>query len=478
LLLLGREIYQRGNMIVRPVLNQSLKASSGQRTASWQLIEVTRPYLVEMLCYAAQFLKYDKRVKKFLPVDAPDKIAEAYLNRQGRWKLPLISGVVNTPFLRADGSICDTPGYDPDSYVLFKPENQIYPLVPRYPNKGDAIAALEKLRNLISTFPFVSNADRAVMLAAMLTVLDRRSMRSAPLIGFSKPMARTGASLLVNLLGILATGRSVPVMAQGKSKEEFEKGFKASLLAADVCISIDNCMQPLSGDLLCQALTEDEMNIRILSFSRNIRTETIATIFATGNNLIVADDMTDRCLLCSLDARVERPELRKFKVDVIEETRTKRGELVVAVLTILRAWHLARMSEERINIDPLGGFTDWTQRVREPLIWLGEADPCKTMEKLHENDPVQDEMEAVLIQWKETLGTKDSFEVHDLIARAVVYPSFYHALIIVAASRTSNLVSPERLGWWLRRMQGRIVEGLKIVKAGKSHGHALWKLEG
>jgi hypothetical protein len=188
--------------------------------------------------------------------------------------------------------------------------------------------------------------------------------------------------------------------------------------------------------------------------------------------------MTDRCLLCSLDAKVERPELRKFNIDVIEETQAKRGELVVAALTILRAWHLARERGECVNIDPLGGFMDWTQRVREPLIWLGEADPCDTMATLHENDPVQDELEAVLVQWEEKLGTGLCFEVHDLIARAVVEPSFYHALINVAASQTSNLVNPERLGWWLRRRQGRISKGLKIVKAGKSHGHTLWKLVG
>ena len=25
---------------------------------------------------------------------------------------------------------------------------------------------------------------------------------------------------------------------------------------------------------------------------------------------------------------------------------------------------------------PIGGFMDWSRRVREPLIWLGETDPC------------------------------------------------------------------------------------------------------
>ena len=189
LILLDREIYQRGGMLVRPVLNKSLKASDGRKTESWQLVPVTRPHLVETLCCAAQFLRYDRRAKKFVPVDAPDKVAEAYLNRKGHWKLPHLIGVVNAPFFRVDGSICETAGYDPDSYVLFKPETKIFPPVPRYPSKADAKAALEQLRKLIETFPFKTAADRSVALAAMLTVLDRRSMATAPLIGFSAPAA-------------------------------------------------------------------------------------------------------------------------------------------------------------------------------------------------------------------------------------------------------------------------------------------------
>ena len=157
LLLLGREIYQRGGMVVRPVLNKSLKASDDRKTESWQLIPMTRPHLVEVLCCAAQFLRYDKRAQKFMAVDAPDKVAETYLNRQGRWKLPLLAGVVNTPFLRVDGSICETAGYDPESHLLFKPEDQIFPPVPQYPSKADAEVAL---RAATQTDRDVSVCDR------------------------------------------------------------------------------------------------------------------------------------------------------------------------------------------------------------------------------------------------------------------------------------------------------------------------------
>jgi hypothetical protein len=476
LILFGREIYQRGGMVVRPVLNQSLKASANYDTESWQLIPVTRSHLVEVLCCAAQFLRYDRRAKKFVPVDAPEKVAEAYLNRQGRWKLPLLAGVVNTPFLRADGSICETAGYDPESHLLFKPEKQNFPSVPQYPSRADAEVALKQLQTLIKTFPFVTVADRAVALAGILTVLDRRSMATAPLIAFTSPAAGTGKSLLVDLMSVLATGRLMPVLSQGKTEEEFEKRLGASLLAGDVCISIDNCENPLSGALLCQALTQGELNIRLLGYSRNIPTAMIASIFATGNNLIISGDLTRRCLLGSLDAGVERPELRNFNIDIIDETHSKRDELVVAALTILRAWHVARGAGERVNIDPFGGFADWSQRVREPLIWLGEADPCETVVKVRENDPHRDLLTPVIMQWKEHLRLDTKYMVQEVIGRAVNTPNFYAALMAVAEKRTGGLVSNERLGRWLKQVQGKIVSGFSLLQDGNAHGYPYWKL--
>jgi hypothetical protein len=352
LLLLGREIYQRGGIVVRPVLQPSLKASAGRETESWQLIPVTRAHLVEVLCCAAQFLQFDRRAKKWNSIDAPDKVADAYLNRQGRWNLPLLAGVTNTPFLRSDGSICETAGYDVQSHLLFKPERQAYPPIPSSPSKLDAEKALEQLRRLIETFPFVTKADRSVALAGMLTVLDRRSITTAPLIAFTSPASGTGKSLLVDLMGVLATGRLMPVLSQGKSEEEFEKRLGASLLAGDACISIDNCEATLSGALLCQALTQGELNIRMLGYRRNVMTAMNASIFATGNNLEIAGDLTRRCLLGSLDAGVERPELRNFSVNVIDEAHSRRGELVVAGLTVLCAWHVARATGERVQVDP------------------------------------------------------------------------------------------------------------------------------
>src|SRR5262249_41675270 len=80
-----------------------LKAADERETSGWRLIPVTRPWLVESLTCAARFLKYDGRSKNWVAVDAPDRVADAYLNRQGTWKLPILTRITNSPFLRGDG---------------------------------------------------------------------------------------------------------------------------------------------------------------------------------------------------------------------------------------------------------------------------------------------------------------------------------------------------------------------------------------
>jgi hypothetical protein len=96
----------------------------------------------------------------------------------------------------------------------------------------------------------------------------RRTLKSAPLHGFSAPVAGSGKSLLVDLAGIVATGSQVPVTAQA-NEEELEKRLASFLFAGDAIISIDNCTKPLGGDLLCQMLTQETVKPRVLGESKN-----------------------------------------------------------------------------------------------------------------------------------------------------------------------------------------------------------------
>jgi putative DNA primase/helicase len=377
----GFDIYQRDAVMVRPVMHRLPAATwhgLKRTTAAWRLMTVKPLYLIEMLGRVARFQSYDRRRRDWTEKDCPHVIGETLLAREGVWKVPVLLGVVHIPQLRADGSLLTAPGYDPPTQLLFKPDGEHFPDIPDRPGQDDARRALEAVKASIATFPFNTEADRSVALSLLLTGVCRRTLDFAPLHAMTSPAPGTGKSLLIDLASILLSGQPAPVLSAEIDAAEFEKRLGSSLMAGDAVISFDNCTKPLDQGLLCQALTQARLNLRVLGFSQNRDVTMSALLTATGNNLILQGDLPRRSLRCALDAKIERPELRIFPgVHIQTEFRRRRGELVAALLTILRAYHA---EGEISKHPPLGGFEMWSHWVRDALIWLGCADPCDTIE--------------------------------------------------------------------------------------------------
>lgn len=478
----GLGLYQRGSIVVRPAM-VPVAISGGRQIDAPRLIHVRAHHMAEAFTKAAYWERYDMRAGDWIPTDCSQRLAETYLAREGQWRLPVLTGIINAPTLREDGSILDQPGYDAQTGLLFDPQGERFPLLPREPDRDMALRALAFLRDLIGSFPFVTPADRSVALSAILTTLIRRSLPTAPLHGFNAPTAGTGKSMLVDIASMIATARPAPVIAQGKTEEEMEKRLGAALIAGDVLIAIDNCEEPLGGELICQAMTQTSLKVRILGTSLNAEVPSNATMFATGNNLTFVGDMTRRAIRATLDAGVERPELRAFDRDPLALVTARRGDYVTAGLTLLRAFHLAGRPEQSV---PLGSFTTWSGWVRDALIWLGEADPCETMEGMRGADPKLEALTAALEEWRSVLGT-DRVTVREIIERAAaqqsqlfgkaeyVNPEFREALLRVAGE--GGAINGTRLGKWLSQHQNRIVAGRRIIAAGTTGNRARWQLD-
>jgi hypothetical protein len=167
--------------------------------------------------------------------------------------------------------------------------------------------------------------------------------------------------------------------------------------------------------------------------------------------------------------------------------RADRDKYVIAVLTILRAFHVAGAP---FQTDPLGSFVEWSNWIRGALIWLGEADPCETMEKIRQNDPKLGAVVAVISQWAEVIGYDKRVTTKDLIDHAIekvegggsgyypkqefAHPELREALLIVAGDGGS--INSRRLGTWLGSIENRLVQGCKIVRDGERGGVGVWKL--
>ena len=122
-------------------------------------------------------------------------------------------------------------------------------------------------------------------------------------------------------------------------------------------------------------------------------------------------------IVCMLDARQERPELREFKRNPFAEVLADRGRYVAAALTIVRAYIAA--GRPRVAF-PLPSFEGWSNTVRSALIWLGYPDPVETMETARKEDPSLQAMEAVFAALKDVIGvgSEKACSVAEIINRA------------------------------------------------------------
>ena len=211
----------------------------------------------------AKWEQYDQRRNNWKQKDCPDKVAKTLLVRRD-WNLPVLAGIIQAPTLRPDGSLLDTPGYDEETGLFFNPgRTQFEPLKPN-PSKDDALSALNELFNLLKDFPFENDESKSVVISAILTALIRRSLPTAPLHGFTAPKMASGKSLLTDVVGLIATGKSNAVMSQADSEAEEQKRLLAVLSVGDLIVCYDNIDRPFGSAPLCSVLSQEEFKGRVL----------------------------------------------------------------------------------------------------------------------------------------------------------------------------------------------------------------------
>jgi putative DNA primase/helicase len=195
------------------------------------------------------------------------------------------------------------------------------------------------------------------------------------------------------------------------------------------------------------------------------------TIMATGNNLSVKGDMTRRAVAILLDAKVERPELRKFnEKDLPGRVLRDRGVLLQYLFTILKGYQQAGSPDRDQTL--LGRFEDWTGRVCGPIRWLGYPDPLDSQERLRQLDPEADRVGCLMEAWWDFLGT-GWYTAGDIIKAVDDPPDGNKQKTEREAMKTAlRDVAPEGrdsyssrlLGWYLMHHEGRIVEEFRLER--------------
>jgi hypothetical protein len=322
---------------------------------------------------------------------------------------PELVGLVEIPILRPDGSICDQPGYDPQTRLYYAPPPDSEPCcIPSHPTSRDIDEALAFIWDTFGEFPYASQADRANTLGLLMTPLIRPIIRHCiPISLLDAPKKGVGKTMLVILMSIIATGRPVALMPVPSNEEEWEKRVTTVLMKGQTLVCLDNVRGVLESAVLDLLLTSEIYTGRLLGQSAMPELPNRSVWTATGNNLKVGGDLARRAYWIRLDPKMSHPWTRTgFRhPDLTKWVTEQRVALIRAIFVLVRAWYAAGKPQAS-EVPVMGTFSHWANTIGSILAYVGVEGFLGNMNQFYqEADETSTQWETFLQAWHDIWGS-------------------------------------------------------------------------
>jgi hypothetical protein len=466
-------VYTQGGHLARTT--EAHTDSGIQRSAdAVMLIGVTGGWASTRFGQLCDFQKFIATQGEWRSVSPSSEHITAMLDLGGWNILRPLDAIARAPFLRSDGSICDAPGYDASSRTLYVP-SIAFPPIPEHPTRAEALASLARLREPFNEFPWKESASESAFLSHILAEAARLAMDRCPMYVYDAPMAGTGKSTLQEMAARIVHGTEPALRPWVADEDEIRKSLYACLMAGDRSIWFDNVPDGIKirSSVLEAFLTSAVWKDRKLGESVTSAISNKTVLVASGNNITPVAALARRCLVIRLDANTENLRERVFRIEnprryIMEH----RAQLLVDALTVIKAY-LATAGTVQMPVT-LPSFESWSKLAREPLIWLGLADPVVT--QLNETDDETKNVGPIFEKLVANFGDR-TFTAGDM-ARIVGSLSdekneLSDSLMQMGCVEPTN---PIKVGYWLRASKDKVGGGWKLMHDGHSKYGVRWKL--
>lgn len=417
------------------------------------------------------------------PVDAKEETADGILAKKGEWKLPNLRQVLRMPtMVPRTGELIAENGYHKKTEIMIvNPKMKEWPGILNNPGENEVKAALASLWKPFEEFP-LDTQSRSSLLAALLTIPLRPLLPTAPGYVITAPRPASGKTLLAKSLASLTGVDSPSASGFPRSDEELDKRLLAAGLEGAKVIFIDNISHPVKSDKLCTWLTTETLNGRVLGESRNADVSTKSLLLLTGNNIRLAGDICRRMLKINIDPEQEYgARTTAYKCEPFYYCKEHRLELNAAALTILKA---ARLDNDK-PISRTESFEEWSDTVRHAVCWVGRkgymeaCDPTESMMEFYKDDPEAERLKSIIDCWHHVFGNAPH-TVSDLLESVESqttnqWKNVYAHLTDI--SEGNGTLNPNKIGIWLRTVEGRKSDGKVFVRNKKPRNVQSWRVE-
>ncbi|GAA0763929.1 hypothetical protein GCM10010203_34150 [Actinomadura yumaensis] len=407
----------------------------------------------------------------WLRCDPPQSIVKALLFGQDRDHLKPLNGIARQPYFGDDGALIARPGYDPGTgvYGVFDPSD--YRGLENA-SREDAEHAISYLNHLLDEFEFETDADRSAALSAIITAVVRPSLSVAPAFNITATTSGSGKSYLADVITLFAGPDEPYRVSYPSGADEAGKLIVTVLNEKPAAVVFDDMQtnwKPFGA--INRMLTSPTTTERMLGTNRSATVPTRALFLGTGNNIEPERDLRRRVVTIRLAPRHETPALRSFHGDPVADMRNHRAMAVACVLTVISAFRAA--GEPMAAVRPIGTYDEWSRLCRQPLIWMGLADPAQSLIDQVSHDPDRQALAALLDVWFDLFGSK-SVTVRQIIAKAEEKPLLMEALEDLPVMDGRH-INRGKLGWFISKNRGRRADQLRI-EAGDSSERRSWKI--
>ncbi|MHB9133315.1 MAG: bifunctional DNA primase/polymerase [Armatimonadota bacterium] len=330
---------------------------------------------------------------------------------------PRVDGIKTVPFLRPDGTICDIPGLDSSTRMVYFPDPELLiPPISSHPSIKEVKEKVALLDEVFGDFPFDPKAaGRANTIGLLLSpIMEPFIQGNIPLALLDATVSGTGKGLLAIISADILTGKSRFYKAPS-TETAWENQFTATFAGGQDFAVFDEQVGPLDSAAAACALTcRNHIARKFHSNTEDVQYPNHLTICVTGNNIRLGGDMPRRCYRIRQDANTYDLTTRVYRHDNLEKfVCDNRGRILHAIYTIIQAW-IAQGCPRAQHVRPFPSFNEWAQIIGGVLESVGiEGFLTERDALLDEGNEEVDEWAALLQACRKRMGDGWEFTASD-----------------------------------------------------------------